>query len=64
MVFGEDVPEASGEMDMASENISAVSSEEEEPEWNVETLIGSTEPDESQRGRVRRRPAHLRDYCT
>ena len=64
MVFGEDVPEASGEMDMASEEILAVSSEEEEPEWNLETLFGSIEHDASQRGRVRRRPAHLRDYCT
>ena len=63
VAFGEDVPEASGEADMASEEVSAVSSEEE-PEWNLETLFESTEPEESLRGRVRRRPAYLRDYCT
>ena len=64
VAFGEDVPEASGEADMASEEVSAVSSEEEEPEWNLETLFGLTESEESLRGRVRRRPAYLRDYCT
>ena len=64
VAFGEDVPEASGEADMASEEVSAVSSEEEVPEWNFETLFESTEPEESLRGRVRRRPAYLRDYCT
>ena len=64
VAFGEDVPEASGEADIASEDVSAVSSEEEELEWNLETLFGLPEPDESQRDRVRRRPAYLRDYCT
>ena len=64
VAFGEDVLEASGGADMASEEVLVVSSEEEEPEWNLETLFGSTEPDESQRGRVRRRSAYLRDYCT
>ena len=64
VAFGEDVPEASGEADMASKELSAVSSEEEELEWNLETLFGSTEPEELLRGKVRRRPAYLRDYCT
>ena len=49
---------------MASEEVSAVSSEEKEPEWYLKTLLGLTEPDESQRGRVRRKPAYLREYFT
>ena len=63
VAVGEDVPEASGETDMASEEVLAVSSGED-PERNFETQLGSTEPDELQRGRVRRRPTYLRYYCT
>ena len=45
VAFGEDVPETSGETDMSREEVPAVSSEEDEPEWNLQTLLGSTEPD-------------------
>ena len=58
VAFGEDVPEASGKRGLSGEEVPAVNSEEDELEWNLETLIGSMEPDESQRGRVRRRPTY------
>ena len=64
VAFGEDVPEVAGETSMVDEEVSTVDSTEDEPEWNLGALFESTEPDESQRGRVRRRPAYLSDYCT
>ena len=62
VTFG-DVPEASSKRGMSAEEVPAVNSEENELEWNLETLFGSMEPDESQRGKVSRRPTYLRDYC-
>ena len=64
VAFGEDVPEVAGETSMVDEEVSTVDSTEDEPEWNLGALFELTEPDESQRGRVRRRPAYLSDYCT
>ena len=64
VAFGEDVPEVAGETSMVDEEVLTVDSTKDEPEWNLGALFESTEPDESQRGRVRRRPAYLSDYCT
>ena len=64
VAFGEDVPEASSTTGVSGEEVPAVNSEADEPEWNIEKLFGSMEPDESQRGIVRRGSTYLRDYCT
>ena len=56
VAFGEDVREASSTTGVSGEEVPAVNSEEDEPEWNFEKLFGSMEPDESQRGIVRRGP--------